>query len=298
LFDGGVIDSNTAESGGGVLNMGIFSLSGGIISNNTVSIGGGVYIWLGADIFTIKGGVIANNTALGNGGGIYTNLGNLDKLFISDGVVFENNRASTAYNRDPAHDELYRAHIGDKVVWSEPFTQGYNNYDISYTSGVRVYVALVQGSYATSTGGGSYLAGVTVTVNAGTREGYTFSGWTVTGGVTLANSASATFTMPANNVVATANWTPVSSNSGGGGSGSGSSSGSSSNKPASIAPAIGSPTPSESGPNENDNVSPSPNNGEEDSASGSLWIIVLAVVIVLLAVVAGGVLFQKKRGAA
>jgi uncharacterized repeat protein (TIGR02543 family) len=68
----------------------------------------------------------------------------------------------------------------------------------------------VNESYATTTGAGTYNAGETVTINAGTRTGFTFSGWTVTSGsITLddASSATTTFTMPASDVSVTANWT-------------------------------------------------------------------------------------------
>ena len=61
-----------------------------------------------------------------------------------------------------------------------------------------------------ASGGGTYATGQTVIINAGTRSGFTFGGWTVSGaGVTLANANSAitTFAMPANNVTVTANWT-------------------------------------------------------------------------------------------
>ncbi|MCL2188196.1 MAG: BspA family leucine-rich repeat surface protein [Defluviitaleaceae bacterium] len=61
-------------------------------------------------------------------------------------------------------------------------------------------------------GAGQHAIGATVTINAGTRTGYTFTGWTVnTGSVTLANASSAItiFTMPNNAVTLTANWTPT-----------------------------------------------------------------------------------------
>jgi uncharacterized repeat protein (TIGR02543 family) len=50
--------------------------------------------------------------------------------------------------------------------------------------------------------------GRTVTVNAGTRTGFTFTNWTATGGVTFANASNATttFVMGTSNVTATANW--------------------------------------------------------------------------------------------
>ena len=60
-----------------------------------------------------------------------------------------------------------------------------------------------------SSGGGTFATGQNITINAGTRSGHTFTGWTVSGaGVTLANANSPTtsFTMPANAVTVTANW--------------------------------------------------------------------------------------------
>jgi len=290
LFAGGVIANNTANSmGGGVHNRGVFNLSGGIISNNTATYGGGMSILVATDTSTMESGVVANNTASINGGGIYVTFNDLNKLVISNEMVFSNNYAATAYNRNPTHDELYHTQVGANVVWSEPFTQGYNNYDVSYTSGTLAYVVLVRDSYALSTGAGYYSAGTIITVNAGTRDGYTFSGWSVTGGVTLANSATATFTMSTNNVVITANWIPVST---GGSGGNGGSSGTSTNKPSPSTPVPSNPVPSEPVPDENNTVSPSPD--VDKDPSWSLWNIVLVVVIVLVVIAVVGVLLQKR----
>jgi len=57
-------------------------------------------------------------------------------------------------------------------------------------------------------GNGSYTSGVTVIVYAGSRSGYTFTGWTSIDGVTFANAGSATtsFVMPTQNLTVTANW--------------------------------------------------------------------------------------------
>jgi len=54
-------------------------------------------------------------------------------------------------------------------------------------------------------------AGADVTIRAGTRTGYTFTGWTSTPAVTFANASSAntTFEMPDSAVTVTANWTPA-----------------------------------------------------------------------------------------
>ena len=91
----------------------------------------------------------------------------------------------------------------------------------------ETYTVTLSGTGINATGGGSYEAGQTVTVTAGTRSGYTFQSWTTTGvELTDPTNASVSFTMPANDVTLTANWTANST--GGGSTGSGSSGGSSS----------------------------------------------------------------------
>ena len=88
---------------------------------------------------------------------------------------------------------------------------------------ITLYTVTVNGSYAQTTGAGSYAKGATVAIDAGTRSGYTFDGWTSSDGVTFANAGSTqtTFTMPDKAVTVTANWTKKS----GGGGGSSNSSG-------------------------------------------------------------------------
>jgi len=139
LMDSGVISGNTAELGGGVCIDGDFNMRGGMISGNTASNnGGGVY--LGNGIFKLSSGKISKNTATNDGGGIWVDNEKLDLLFVANGVVFSSNRASAAYDRDSMHDKVYRSQIDNTVTWTAPFTQGYNNYDISYTSGKQVEI--------------------------------------------------------------------------------------------------------------------------------------------------------------
>ena len=74
----------------------------------------------------------------------------------------------------------------------------------------------VNGSYATATGAGDYFMGETVQISAGTRSGYTFTGWTSDDvAITDASSADASFTMPGKAVTVTANWKSNSSSSSG-----------------------------------------------------------------------------------
>ena len=59
-----------------------------------------------------------------------------------------------------------------------------------------------------STTSGEYTAGRVVSINAGSKAGYRFAGWTASGGGTFADasSASTTFTMPASDVTVTAQF--------------------------------------------------------------------------------------------
>ncbi len=99
---------------------------------------------------------------------------------------------------------------GSGITYPEGLKESrrYNGTDKMYTLNMgATYTVTVNGSYAGTTGEGDYAKGTTVTIAAGSRSNYSFAGWTASG-VTLANpdSASATFTMPANNVTVTANW--------------------------------------------------------------------------------------------
>ncbi|MDR0493643.1 MAG: hypothetical protein LBH74_08430, partial [Nitrososphaerota archaeon] len=97
------------------------------------------------------------------------------------------------------------------LLVSSPLVSVFNEFS-PFASACVYYNVTVNGSYATITGAGSYEACKTVTLNAGTRDGYTFSGWTVNaGGMKLKSNTSptTTFVMPAKNVVVTANWTPI-----------------------------------------------------------------------------------------
>lgn len=77
----------------------------------------------------------------------------------------------------------------------------------------------VNESYAEISGSGEYSTGETVTIKAGERSGYTFSGWTSDDGIQLADAKAqeTTFTMPDKAVTVTANWTKSGGSSGGGG---------------------------------------------------------------------------------
>ena len=79
------------------------------------------------------------------------------------------------------------------------------------TRPATTYAVTVSGSYAETSGAGDYAEGETVNLDAGTREGYTFAGWTSDSNITFADSKAAktSFTMIGEAVTVTANWTAV-----------------------------------------------------------------------------------------
>ena len=71
------------------------------------------------------------------------------------------------------------------------------------------YTVAVNDSYADATGAGSYAEGTVVTIDAGQRPGYRFTGWQSDDPeLTLADAAQSTtsFTMPGHDVTLTATW--------------------------------------------------------------------------------------------
>jgi uncharacterized repeat protein (TIGR02543 family) len=107
----------------------------------------------------------------------------------------------------PGHDVTITAIYKDEPIEPQPVT----------------YKVTVKGSYAYTTGAGSYEAGETVNVYAGNRSGYTFDGWT-SGDVEIIASGSknASFIMPDKNITVTANWSySGGGNDGGNGNGGG-----------------------------------------------------------------------------
>ncbi len=140
MLGGTIFGNKVSHNGGGVANRGNFTMYAGEISDNIAvnniytyfGNGGGVAVY---GVFRLSGGKISGNNATVSGGGIWVAAENLGNLFVSDGVVFSGNCASESVSaRRSEHDAVYAEQIGSNVVWTVPFTQGYNNYDISYTN--------------------------------------------------------------------------------------------------------------------------------------------------------------------
>jgi len=184
-LSGGMISGNVAtNNGGGIYGIGgtitggveidMITVSGATIQGNSAINGGGIYNAIDSQI-TITAGTLTGNTATADGGGIYTV--DYTKLSVSADAVFSNNTAVAASTRNPVDDALYMAQVAG-TSWTEPFEQGYNNFDINYNGGTSLQVVWFD------TNGGSAIA--PLAVNSATpvakpddpvRDGYMFKGW-------------------------------------------------------------------------------------------------------------------------
>ena len=92
----------------------------------------------------------------------------------------------------------------------------FSTYAVGYAEAAKYNLNVNINGGSGSTASGKYSSGDVISINAGSRSGYSFNGWTSSNGGTFtnANSSSTTFIMPANDTVITANWRSDSSNSG------------------------------------------------------------------------------------
>ncbi|MDR1600629.1 MAG: hypothetical protein LBS11_12295 [Oscillospiraceae bacterium] len=135
MLAGDITRNNADKNGGGMLMTGnsAFSMSGGAISHNTALLdGGGI-----ADENMVGGmdvnGALTNNTATRMGGAIYIAHDSLNRLRVGDSAVFADNHAAWSTPAHTAADALlYNSFVSPSAVWTNPLSQGYNNYDISY----------------------------------------------------------------------------------------------------------------------------------------------------------------------
>jgi len=174
------VTGNTAGSvGGGILlySNSNLDMSGGSVSGNKAAYGGGAALWDDTSFLSATGGTFSNNTASADGGAVYVVYEALQNVTTGPGVTFSGNRASQAYNRNPADDALYAGHISS-TVWTGPLTQGYNNYDIAYTNGDPVQLVEYDPDGGSAVPGEVVLKGDRATEPVPpARPGYSFGGW-------------------------------------------------------------------------------------------------------------------------
>jgi len=178
------------EDGGGIALLDTFTsgsqltLNGAVITGNYASTDGGGISALDSSPVRIEGDTaISGNTADGNGGGVNTD--DLTKLDVGSGVVFSDNAASRAYDRNPADDPTYDAHIHTSS-WTNPLPQGYNNYDIGYQGGEPLAIVNYESNGGSGVPKEAVLQGTAAAEPAPpVKPGYSFSGWFTDAGLSM-----------------------------------------------------------------------------------------------------------------
>ena len=135
------------------------------------------------------------------------------------GTKTEGDLVTLSANPDPGYElSSWTVNSDDSltvVISSNQFTMPANDVTITANYTAIDYDVTVNGTNGTQSASapdGDFNVGETVTLSATPAAGYSFANWEVNnGGVTLSSttSASATFTMPANNVTVTANYTAI-----------------------------------------------------------------------------------------
>ena len=230
---GGIISGNTGIFVGGGVNIfgagSSFTMNGGTITGNTSPIGANVNVEGSGGTFTFNSGTIVGGTpTIDSANSTSTAFGTADTFTVTATstvgapITFALSGQPTGVSINSTTGVIS---ITDIVVGgTHPFsitatnevgTSTVQNFTLTVTGGIALttHSVTINASHATTSGAGNYAVGATVTINAGTRTGFNFGGWTVnSGGVSLtnANNATTTFTMPVNDVTVTANWTQIS----------------------------------------------------------------------------------------
>jgi len=200
---------------------GTVDLPSNVTNTNNVSLSVTTTIYVDADIFAISPTTVTLTnasthtvTTSGDITGAIT-IGALNPANADISVTINGNDINVAFIGIMPHEEAPDAIIsGPHMV--EIYHEGIVvtlSIDVNipaYIPGIIMFPVTVSGSHAGVTGAGDYEPDATVTINAGTRTGYTFAGWTASPSVifTDASDPTTTFIMPSSAVTVTANWTP------------------------------------------------------------------------------------------
>ncbi|MPM47645.1 hypothetical protein SDC9_94356 [bioreactor metagenome] len=197
-----VLGGNTILSGTIIATGGSASSSYGVRSESgTISVTSGRV--------TATGGTADNTSS-----GVFSN----SRVNVSGGTVTASSGAAGNFSQAMNRAPIYAANCGIIASTNTDGSSAAASYDVSSITSYKylkignlypLTVNLNGGSGTTANG--VHMAGDNVSINAGAKSGYTFSGWTSTGGGTFASAAntSTIYTMPAGAAAITANWTLV-----------------------------------------------------------------------------------------
>ncbi|WP_419822860.1 S-layer homology domain-containing protein [Anoxybacterium hadale] len=179
----------------------------GIRSLSTITVTGGTVRATGSTASGGSYGIFAMNTATFSDGVVYAKSGAAPLSHAVYAVSGITDAGMTALQKDSNED------------YALALTKIATNYthDAAVATDIKIvetpvsYLLQVEGGGDGSTESGNYMPGTDISISAGTKIGYTFSGWTTSGGGVFDNSTlpNTTFTMPDSAVTITATWTEV-----------------------------------------------------------------------------------------
>jgi uncharacterized repeat protein (TIGR02543 family) len=171
-------NNGEADGGGAVFLHGNATMdaSGVTFSNNSSKSDGGA-IKIDSGQVNISNAAFSGNTAGTNGGAMSIPYANLANLNVADNVTFSSNSAHARYQLAPIDQPTYDAHIF-ATTWSNSVSNGYNNYDISYTNGEQIFLANFESNGGSNVARQEVARDETVSKPANpTRGHHTFAGW-------------------------------------------------------------------------------------------------------------------------
>lgn len=202
---GGIIGQEVAGNIDNCLNKGTVEN----LNDRTQSATGGISGSVRADAPAV--GVVQNNISMGIVSAVAGQYGPIAGNSVNN-VQYANNHYLAAIESSP-ETEITGATQHDSITSDviDTINTAGGDYRLDENGNVEVvplsHTLTIEGSEAETTGAGSYEAGTKVTIDAGTKSGYDFAGWTSTAGSFAdASAAQTAFTMPAEDVTITANW--------------------------------------------------------------------------------------------
>ena len=196
------VTGNFSISGGNIsATGGSAKYSYGIRNQGSVTVSGGVVTAMGGTAVNDSNGISASSSATFSGGVIYLKTSTAPTKFAVYAAGITDNGMTV----------LQKDGNGDYTISLNRALAYYFYNSSTPASDIKIfkkYQLTIAGGGDGATANGSHEAGSVVTIHAGTKSGYLFSGWTTSGGGSFADAtlANTTFTMPSANVTITANW--------------------------------------------------------------------------------------------
>ena len=189
-------------------------------------------------VTTTDGGSLTNNGKIDNSGTLTGNITNAPPKITTESL--NEGTVNAAYNQTLAADNNPTSWsvtngalpngltLGNGTISGTPTAAGTSTFTVTATNDngsdskeftlsinkeTKYSLTVNLNGGNSTTAGGQYTKGTKIQIDAGTKSGYRFAGWTSSKGGSFADASSArtTFTMPANDTTITANWKKKSS---------------------------------------------------------------------------------------